>query len=293
MKVSRYLSGGSEGWAVSDPSTGYWHGCTEAASGYPGALDALIAQGADALAQAAERMRLEPALDFSSVQLLPPVGKPGKIICVGLNYIDHSAESGFEQPEYPTLFSRFTTTLVAHDEPLEYPALSHTFDYEGELAVIIGKGGKNIARNEALSHVLGYSVFNDASVREYQFKSPQWMMGKNFDGTGAFGPYLVTADELPAGARGLRLETRLNGAVVQSANTQDMVFDVESLIVTISEVMTLEAGDVIVAGTPAGIGHAREPRLYMKPGDVCEVEIEGIGLLSNRVESTVNEARIS
>lgn len=293
MKVSRYLSGGSEGWAVSDPSTGYWHGCTEAASGYPGALDALIAQGADALAQAAERMRLEPALDFSSVQLLPPVGKPGKIICVGLNYIDHSAESGFEQPEYPTLFSRFTTTLVAHDEPLEYPALSHTFDYEGELAVIIGKGGKNIARNEALSHVLGYSVFNDASVREYQFKSPQWMMGKNFDGTGAFGPHLVTADELPAGARGLRLETRLNGTVVQSANTQDMVFDVESLIVTISEVMTLEAGDVIVAGTPAGIGHAREPRLYMKPGDVCEVEIEGIGLLSNRVESTINEARIS
>lgn len=291
MKVSRYECGGEEGWAVGSSESGHWHGCTASSEHYPGALDALIAQGTEAFVQAAQTMLAAPVVELAGVRLLPPLGNPGKIICVGLNYIDHSAESGFEQPEYPTLFSRFTTTLIAHGEPLRYPTLSDTFDYEGELAVIIGKGGKSIERAEALAHVLGYSVFNDASVREYQFKSPQWMMGKNFDGTGAFGPWFVTADALPAGARGLRLETRLNGETVQSANTQDMVFDVESLIVTISEVMTLEAGDVIVAGTPAGIGHAREPRLYMRPGDLCEVEIEGIGLLSNRVESTPNEAR--
>lgn len=284
MKVSRFLSGGREGWAVRDSATGLWHGCTEDDASYPGSVDAHISSGSDALARAAEAMLRRPALDLDAVQSLPPVAQPPKIICVGLNYTDHSAESGFEQPAYPTLFSRFNTSVIAHGQPLVHPALSPTFDYEGELAVIIGKPGKGIARADALDHILGYSIFNDGSVREYQFKTPQWMMGKNFDGSGAFGPCLVTADELPPGARGLKLETRLNGVTVQSANTKDMVFDVESLIVTISEVMTLEAGDVIVAGTPAGIGHAREPKLYMQPGDLCEVEIEGIGLLSNRVQ---------
>lgn len=283
MKVSRYISQSCEGWAVWDSSAEAWRGCRKDAGDYPGSLDALIRRGPQSLQKAAHIMLQQPIVDLGSVQLLPPVGRPSKIICVGLNYVDHSSESGFEQPNYPTLFSRFNTSLVAHQQPLIYPELSATLDYEGELAVIIGRSGKCIAKSEALEHVLGYSIFNDGSVREYQFKTPQWMMGKNFDGTGAFGPCLVTADELPAGARGLRLETRLNGQTVQCANTSDMVFDVESLIVTISEVMTLEAGDVIVAGTPAGIGHAREPRLYMKPGDVCEVEIEGIGLLSNPV----------
>jgi acylpyruvate hydrolase len=147
--------------------------------------------------------------------------------------------------------------------------------------VVIGKGGRHIARAEALSHVAGYSLFNDGSVREYQFKTPQWTVGKNFDGTGAFGPDLVTADELPPGAKGLRLETRLNGQVVQSASTDEMVFDVESLISIISEAITLEAGDVIVSGTPSGIGWAREPKLLMKAGDVCEVSVEKIGTLRN------------
>ncbi|MFT0544738.1 fumarylacetoacetate hydrolase family protein [Allopusillimonas ginsengisoli] len=284
MKVSRYLSDGHEGWAAKDPATGFWHGCTEDASQYPGSVDSLIQKGAEALINAATLMLRQATVDLDALRLLPPVAQPAKIICVGLNYTDHSAESGFEQPKYPTLFSRFNTSVIAHGDPMIHPAVSPTLDFEGELAVIIGKGGKHIARAEALDHVLGYSIFNDGSVREYQFKTPQWIMGKNFDGTGAFGPCLVTADELPQGARGLELETRLNGQTVQSANTTDMVFDVESLIVTISEVMTLEAGDVIVAGTPAGIGHAREPKLYMQPGDVCEVEIEGIGLLSNRVQ---------
>lgn len=284
MKVSRFLSDGCEGWAVKNSATGLWHGCTQENPQYPGSVDTLVSKDPGALLSAGNIMLQQPALDTAGMQWLPPLGQPSKIICVGLNYKDHSAESGFEQPDYPTLFSRFNTSLIAHDEPMTYPAVSSTLDYEGELAVIIGKPGKCISQADALDHVLGYSVFNDGSVREYQFKTPQWIMGKNFDGTGAFGPYLVTADELPAGARGLTLETRLNGQTVQSANTRDMVFDVESLIVTISEVMRLEAGDVIVAGTPAGIGHAREPKLYMKPGDVCEVEIEGIGLLKNRVE---------
>lgn len=285
MKLVRFMSKGQEGWAVHDPATDSWHGTTTDSDVYPGTMDALIRKGGDALADAAGVMARQTAVDLADVQFLAPVANPPKIICVGLNYKDHSEESGFSQPDYPTLFSRFNTSVIAHGDALMHTSLSDTLDYEGELVVVIGKGGVNISREDALSHVLAYSVFNDGSIREYQFKSPQWMMGKNFDGTGAFGPWLVTADELPPGARGLLLETRLNGQTVQSANTDDMVFDVESLIVILSEAFTLEAGDLIVAGTPSGIGHAREPKLYMRPGDVCEVEIERIGLLRNKVQS--------
>lgn len=284
MRLLRYQQqDGQQGWAVQRPETGQWHGMVRGAPAWPGELDALIGAGRAALDAAARVVAGQPALDLAALQLLAPLARPPKILCVGLNYRDHTSESGFEQPAYPTLFSRFTTSLIGHGEPIRFPELSDTLDYEGELVAVIGRGGSRIRREDALSHVFGYSVFNDASVREYQFKTPQWTMGKNFDGTGAFGPWLVTADELPPGASGLELRTRLNGEVVQSANTRDMVFDVAQLIETISAALTLEAGDLIVAGTPAGIGHAREPRLYMKPGDVCEVEIEGIGLLSNPV----------
>lgn len=285
MKLLRFQSAGRNGWAVRHPATGAWHGTTEGHGAYPGDVDDLLRQGRAALDAAAAAMARQGAVDLATEQLLPPVARPAKIICVGLNYRDHTAESGFVQPAYPTLFARFNSSVIAHGAPLLHSPLSDSLDFEGELVAVIGTGGSRIAREDALSHVLGYSVFNDASVREYQFKTPQWTMGKNFDGTGAFGPCLVTADELPPGARGLLLETRLNGQTVQSANTDDMVFDIESLIVTISEAITLEAGDLIVAGTPAGIGHAREPRLYMKPGDVCEVEIERIGLLRNPVHA--------
>jgi acylpyruvate hydrolase len=181
------------------------------------------------------------------------------------------------------LFLRVTTSLVAHEQPMIRPRVtdSEGLDFEGEIAVVLGKGGRHISKAEALSHVAGYSVFNDGSVREYQFKTPQWTVGKNFDATGAFGPDLVTADELPPGAKGLRLETRLNGQVVQSASTDEMIFDVASLISIISEAITLEPGDVIVSGTPSGIGWARNPRLLMKAGDVCEVSVEKIGTLRN------------
>ena len=243
-------------------------------------LEALLAQGVDlstwAVEQEGGQIEAEEGLKF-----LPPLQRPPKILCVGLNFKDHSKESNFEQPDYPTMFLRLHTSLVAHDDPITRPCISDSLDYEGEIAVVLGKGGRHIRREDALSHVAGYALFNDASVREYQFKTPQWTMGKNFDGTGAFGPDLITADELPAGVKGLRLETRLNGEIVQSASTDDMVFDVETLIVLLSQAITLEAGDVIVSGTPSGVGWARNPKLLMRQGDVCEVSVAGMGTLRN------------
>ncbi|MGN6667411.1 MAG: fumarylacetoacetate hydrolase family protein [Trinickia sp.] len=245
-------------------------------------LESLLARGVR-LDEYAKTHITEEKVPLAGLKYLPPLQKPPKIICVGLNFADHTSESQYQQPDYPTLFIRVATSLVAHGQPMIRPRVtdSEGLDFEGEIAVVLGKGGRHIDQADALSHVAGYSVFNDGSVREYQFKTPQWTVGKNFDGTGAFGPDLVTADELPPGAKGLRLETRLNGKVVQSAITDDMVFDVASLISIISEAITLEAGDVIVSGTPSGIGWARNPKLLMKAGDVCEVVVEQIGTLRN------------
>ena len=245
-------------------------------------LEELLAQGADLSTWAGQQkggqIEAEEGLKF-----LPPLRRPPKLLCVGLNFRDHSAESNLVQPDYPSMFLRLHTSLVAHNAPIMRPRVSDSLDYEGEIAVVLGKGGRHIRKQDALTHVAGYSLFNDASVREYQFKTTQWTMGKNFDGTGAFGPDLVTADELPPGVKGLLLETRLNGKVVQSANTDDMVFDVETLIAVLSEAVTLEPGDVIVAGTPSGIGWARNPKLIMRHGDVCEVSVNGIGVLRNKI----------
>lgn len=245
-----------------------------------GPTDLLTALDAPDLPQ---RVAAAPVLDLATVKVLPPIPRPGKIICVGLNYADHAAESPYDAPTYPTLFPRFTTSLIADGDPIIRPRVSHELDFEGELVAVIGTTGRNIPKAKATSHVAAYSIFNDGSVRDFQFKAPQWTVGKNFDDTGAFGPYVVTADELPDGATGLHLETRLNGQVVQSASTSDLLFPVADLISIISEAITLEAGDVIVTGTPAGIGWARTPKLFMKPGDVVEVEIEGIGILRNPI----------
>jgi 2-keto-4-pentenoate hydratase/2-oxohepta-3-ene-1,7-dioic acid hydratase in catechol pathway len=215
----------------------------------------------------------------------PPVWNPRKIICVGLNYADHAKEAGLEKPDYPVLFLRVDTTLVGHDQPLVMPPCSTEFDYEAEMVAVIGKAGRNIAFSKALDHVAGYSVFNEASLRDYQFKSQTWTAGKNFDATGGFGPDVVTADEVPPGADGLRIQTRLNGETLQDGNTDDMLFKIPTLIETISEVMTLLPGDIIVTGTPAGVGLGRKPPVWMKPGDVCEIELEGVGLLSNPIKA--------
>ncbi len=250
---------------------------------YPGSLDDLVQQGPAALRAAAAMLSDLPAVDLAGMEVLAPLRRPGKIVCIGLNYVDHSKESGFEPPSYPAVFSRYASSLIGHGAPIVRPRVSQQLDYEGELVVVIGKHGRHIPVEHALEHVLGSSVFNDGSVRDYQFKSQQWTLGKNFDDTGAFGPALVTADELPPGAKGLKLQTRLNGEVVQSASTDDMIFDVAMLVSLLSQAHALEPGDLIVSGTPAGVGLARNPKLWMKPGDVCEVEIEGIGTLRSPI----------
>jgi 2-keto-4-pentenoate hydratase/2-oxohepta-3-ene-1,7-dioic acid hydratase in catechol pathway len=270
---------------------GEFRGINESDATFPGRLEELIAEGADALQAAGERLARGRRIDTQSVQWLPPISAPGKIICVGLNYVDHSIESGFVPPTYPTLFARFSTSLIGHGAAIRRPEASIQLDYEGEMVAVIGKAGRHIARSQALSHVAGYSIFNDASIRDFQTKSPQWTVGKNFDGTGSFGPVFVTADELPPGGKGLRIQTRLNGEVVQNASTSDMIFDVVSLISIISEAITLEPGDVIVTGTPSGVGVARKPQLFMKHGDICEVELEDVGILSNVVADDVIAAQ--
>lgn len=283
MRFISFTQGGRYGAAVVD-SNGAARGLSEGDAGFPGRLDVLVAGGLASLRDAGAILAKGAPIDLASVAYLPVLtGQASKIICVGLNYQDHSAESGYALPTYPTLFARFPSSLIAHGAPLLRPPESPQFDYEGELVAVIGKGGRRIAKDKALDHVIAYSIFNDGSIRDFQHRTPQWTVGKNFDGTGAFGPQLVTADELPAGAAGLRLQTRLNGQVVQDASTSDLVFDVATLVSILSEAMTLNPGDILVTGTPAGIGAARKPPLFMKAGDVCEVEIEGLGVLRNPV----------
>lgn len=250
-------------------------------------LTHFLSLGKDALATEHKRLLNGRLIDKTAIEYLPPFPTPEKIVCVGLNYRDHAAESGFEAPKYPALFGRFPSSLIGHGAPIVRPTVSGDLDYEGELVAIIGKPGRNISVPTALEHVAGYSIFNDASIRDYQFKSAQWTIGKNFDDTGAFGPVFVTADELPSGASGLRLLTRLNGRVLQEASTADLIFDVATQVSLLSDAMTMRAGDVIVTGTPSGVGAARNPKIYMQPGDVCEVEIEGIGTLSNPIVQQV------
>ncbi|MEQ1947820.1 MAG: fumarylacetoacetate hydrolase family protein [Bryobacteraceae bacterium] len=247
-------------------------------------LPSILIAGKDGLAHAAKLAASGTVLDPAGLEYLPVLSRPPKIVCVGMNYQDHADENKLKKQEFPTFFARFSSSLIGHMQPILRPFVSDTLDYEGEMAVIIGKGGRHIPVEKALDHVAGYAVFNEASIRGYQIgKGTQWTLGKNFDNTGAFGPEFVTADELPAGGKGLNLQTRLNGQIVQSANTNDLIFDVATLISCLTEAISLEVGDVIVSGTPAGIGLFREPKLYVKPGDTVEVEIEGIGLLRNPI----------
>jgi acylpyruvate hydrolase len=281
MRIIHFETGSVRGIAADDGSG--WHGLTERESGFPGFLPDLIMQGADLLRTGRDLLRMH-AIDLNAVRILPPVPKPPKIICVGLNYDDHLEESGLKKPVYPEIFARFATSLIAHREPIRQPPESSTLDYEAELAVVIGRGGRRISRDRALDHVAGYSLFNDATIRDFQLRTPQWTMGKNFDGTGAFGPWLVTPDALPPGAHGLRIQGRLNGRVMQDTSTDRLIFNVPTLIELISVAISLEPGDVIITGTPGGVGAARKPPVFMQPGDVFEVEIEGMGVLSNPVQ---------
>jgi len=220
---------------------------------------------------------------LSALTLRMPVETPGKIICLGLNYIEHVNEGPFQRPDYPTLFMRGMTSLVAANDGLVRPTTSIQVDYEAELVAIIGTRARHLTAENALDCVAGYSVFNDGSIREFQRHTIQWTMGKNFDKSGSFGPAFVSSDELPPGASGLKIECRLNGQTVQIDNTKNMSFNVVDTLVYITKGITLEPGDLLVMGTPAGVGHGRKPQLWMKKGDVVEVEIETVGLLRNPI----------
>jgi 2-keto-4-pentenoate hydratase/2-oxohepta-3-ene-1,7-dioic acid hydratase in catechol pathway len=243
----------------------------------PGTLRQALRAGSESLRQAADAA---PRLPLAAIMLAPPVPDPDKIICVGINYRAHAGETGREVAEKPSLFLRLSRTLVAHEGAIQRPRLSTHFDFEGELAVVIGIGGRHIAARDALAHVAGYSCFNDASLRDWQKHSVT--AGKNFEATAPFGPWIVTSDEI-SDPGALMLETRLNGAVVQQSPTSALIHDVPGLIAYVSGFTTLEPGDVIATGTPQGVGARRVPPLWMQAGDVVEVEISGIGVLRNRV----------
>ncbi|TDR90431.1 fumarylacetoacetate hydrolase family protein [Enterovirga rhinocerotis] len=252
----------------------------------PDGVGALVAGGPDLMAragQAAKDATAASRLDEASLSYRPLIERPGKIICIGRNYAAHAREGGAEPLAYPDVFMRSASSLVAHGEPLVRPRASDKFDYEGELVFVVGRKARHVRAADAYGIIAGYSLFNEGSLRDYQRKATQWTMGKNFDGTGAFGPDLVTPDELPEGADGLRLTTVLNGQVMQDGNTHDFIFPVARVIEILTEAMTLEPGDVVVTGTPAGVGYARNPPVFMKPGDAVEVTIEKVGTLRNTV----------
>ncbi len=234
-------------------------------------------------ARLVEASDLEAARIVSPFTFLPLVSEGSKVICLGLNYREHAAEAAYEAPQYPVIFTRLPSSLVGHQQPIEMPRVSTFLDYEAELAVVIGRRARHVTRARALEHVAGYTLFNDGSIRDWQKRTHQWTLGKNFDRTGPLGPELVTPDELPPGGQGLRISMRVNGETVQDANTRDMIFEVTETIATLSEAMALEPGDVIAMGTPSGVGAARNPPRFLAVGDVCEVEVERVGVLRNVV----------
>jgi 2-keto-4-pentenoate hydratase/2-oxohepta-3-ene-1,7-dioic acid hydratase in catechol pathway len=240
-------------------------------------LAAVLAAGA-----LAELEGVGEELPLSAVTLLPPVPRPEKILCIGLNYLPHILETGRPKPEKPTIFTRYPSSLVGHGVPIQRPAASTKHDYEGELAVIIGKSGRHIAEARAWDHIAGYACFNDGSIRDWQHHTTQFWPGKNFEASGAFGPWMVTPDEV-GDITTQTLTTRVDGAVEQHTPINDMAIGIPELIAYASTVATLEPGDVIATGTPGGVGAHREPRLWLEPGMTVEVEISGVGTLSNGV----------
>jgi 2-keto-4-pentenoate hydratase/2-oxohepta-3-ene-1,7-dioic acid hydratase in catechol pathway len=279
MKIISYLHGGK-------PTFGFVMGNAVIDAGRIVAdryasLRAVLA--ADALQTVAEAcLDTTPDTAIDDVTFLPVIPGPAKIFCVGLNYEAHREETGRDSLPHPTIFTRFADTLVGHGQPIVRPEASGLLDYEGEMAVIIGKGGRHIARGDAMDHVAGYSCFNDGSVRDWQNHSSQFTAGKNFPATGGFGPWLVTQDEV-GDPHALDIETRLNGETMQASNTDKLIFDIPTLIEYLSTFTPLAPGDVIATGTPSGVGFKRKPPVYMQPGDEAIVEIEKVGILRNPI----------
>lgn len=256
----------------------------------PGDLGEVLRRGHGDLALLADLAKKAPSsarLPLAGLKFALPVARRGKIICLGLNYLDHVKEGPQKDniPKFQSIFFRVLTSLTPHLQPLMRPKTSIQLDYEGELIVVIGKRAKHLTLDNAVDCVAGYTCGNEGSVREYQRHTTQWGMGKNFDRTGSIGPWMVTADELPRGGKGLKIQTRLNGNTMQSSNTDLFMFPVAESLVYLTEGITLEPGDILFTGTPSGVGHARKPDpVWMKQGDTVEVEIEGIGVLRNPIE---------
>jgi 2-keto-4-pentenoate hydratase/2-oxohepta-3-ene-1,7-dioic acid hydratase in catechol pathway len=254
----------------------------------PANLADILAQNGGDLKSLGDLVKRAPASarkPFKGLKLGLPVARPPKVICLGLNYMEHVKEGMNRDnvPKFPTIFMRCQTSLVPHGKPIVRPRVSEMLDYEAEMVVVIGKRARHLTMENAYSCIAGFSCFNEGSVRDFQRKTTQWDMGKNFDHTGGFGPWMITADEVPPGGKGLKIQTRLNGETMQSDNTDNMMFPVAETLVYVTQGMTLEPGDVIVTGTPSGVGFARKPPVWMKNGDTCEVDIEGIGILSNPI----------
>ena len=253
----------------------------------PTSVRALIEAGGPALIaaeKAVDRNARAVRYEASAIKVLPPIPDPPKIVCLGLNYRDHALESGAPIPKEPILFSKYATALIGPDEAIAIPPVSREVDYEAELVIVVGKRGRNLKAAEAMSYVAGYTIGHDVSARDWQLKKEgkQWMVGKTFDTFAPIGPLLVTADELTDPHR-LPIRLRLNGQIMQDSNTSQMIFNVGAVLEYISQVFTIEPGDLIFTGTPPGVGFARKPPVFLKSGDVVEVEIEGIGVLRNPV----------
>ncbi|MEV4734748.1 fumarylacetoacetate hydrolase family protein [Saccharopolyspora sp. NPDC049426] len=280
MKLLSYRSADRRSWgALVD---GELVDLVAANPGWPTLASALGEAGTDGIRRAVAASDTANRIALDSAELLPVVPDPGKILCVGLNFEKHRIETGRERTQHPVIFTRFPDTFVGHGAPLVRPAESERFDFEGELALVIGRGGRRIAQENALEHIAGVTCLNDGSIRDFQSHTHQFTPGKNFPATGSMGPWLVTLDEI-ADLAELELTTRLNGAEVQRAPLSDLTYSIPEIVAYCSSWTELRPGDVIATGTPGGIGARREPPLWMKPGDVCEVEIPGIGVLRNAI----------
>lgn len=280
MRLVSFLTGGQPSYGVAE-GDGLREAAASFRSRYPDLRAVLAANAVAELGRSLDRR-----FGIDAVTLLPPVPNPDKILCVGLNYLSHIRETGREAPRHPSIFVRFPSSVRGHGVPLIRPRVSAQFDFEGELAVVIGKPGRRIAAADAMDHVAGYSAFNDGSIRDFQRHTTQFWPGKSFDDSGSMGPWLVTRDDLPDPAA-QHLRTLLNGEVMQSAPLSDLAFTIPDIIAYVSQVTELLPGDIIATGTPGGVGLFREPPVFMRPGDRIEVEITGIGTLSNPVADEI------
>lgn len=288
MRLISYV--GARGVRAAVVRAGEWFDVQDGDGQLPSSVAELLALGSEGVERAERATRDAKPLERDSLRLVAPIVQPEKIICIGLNYADHAAESGSAIPAEPVVFCKFPTALAGPEDVIRLPSVSEKVDYEAELVVVIGRGGRDIDERQAMQHVGGYTCGHDVSARDWQLQKPgnQWLLGKTFDTFAPIGPQLVTPDEIPE-PENLNIMLRLNGETMQSSNTRQLIFPIRKLIAYVSQVATLKPGDLIFTGTPPGVGAARKPPVYLKAGDSVEVEIERLGVLRNRVEDGGHE----